>query len=122
MNEQPAPTPKRPVPQRLRVERIEESRAVLYADGMKVMPDRALALTDVGATYFDYGTEGEERRLLALAILMEALSNPELALATHRQFAEQHLGYDTRHEAELTFNRVDLKIWAARVAGWGGPQ
>lgn len=122
MNEQPAPTPKRPVPQRFRVERIEEARAVLYADGTKVGPDRALAVADIGATYYDFGVDGEERRLLALAILIEALANPELARQTHRAFAEQHLGYETRHQAELSFNRVDLRIWAARMAGWGEPQ
>ena len=118
MNEQPATPPKRPVPQRFRVERIEESRAVLYADSMKVDTDRALALADVSATHFDYGVDGEERRLLALAILLEALANPEMALQTHKAFAEQHLGYDTRHAPELNFNRVDLKIWATQTAAW----
>lgn len=87
------------------------ARARIFRDGMEIGPERAQALMRGPHAAFDYGYAGEGPRTLALALLLEAFVNPEIALSVHAAFAEAFLNTPSATQVELTFNRRQILGW-----------
>ncbi len=82
----------------------------LFCDGVELAPDRAHALCAVKDAY-NFGYIGGGPRVLALALLLDALNNAEAALLAHGVFAAEFFGTVAASADELKFSRQQILDW-----------
>jgi len=69
----------------------EGSKAVIYVDDKELPLDPSLKLRDHSPTGFEFGYGGSGPTQLALAILLDVTSNPDLALAHYKDFRDDFI-------------------------------
>ena len=95
-----------------------EGNARLFCDGRQIGPERAHALIRGDRTPFDYGYVGAGPRVLALAILLDAVCNAEFAFDNHEAFAIEYLNTSRATCYEIHLTRIAICEWVkARVGG-----
>lgn len=91
----------------------------LHVDGVPVTPARAHALCRGARPPFAYGGPGEGARVLALAILLDAFGQGDVALEACGTFAAEFLGTAAADKELIHFDTDALKAWFKSFAiGW----